>query len=173
MTILDPHPEHPIALPVPKAIEAIIDLAECVCGMLATEGAGETCWCGLYPGAEVSWEYCGTECTADACGMGYVRLALATPYEVFPSPAIDDRCTLPMFWALEVGALRCLPVPHDGSVLDVGPMAEVAIGQMLDARALRKAIKCCGHSFGLGAWVPLGPSGGCVGGAWTAYLDMD
>lgn len=159
-------------MPVPAAINAIIELTECMCELLALEGAGPTCWCGLYPGAAVSWEYC-TACDGDTCGMGYVRLAMVSPYQVFPSPAVDDKCVLPTMWALEVGALRCMPTPHDGEVLDVGSMAEVAIGQMLDARALRKAIKCCVPDLGLGLWSPAGPNGACVGGYWAAFLDMD
>jgi hypothetical protein len=172
MTILEPHPEHPIAMPVPKAIEQLVDLAECVCALLATEGAGETCWCGLYPGAQVSWEYC-TECSADACGMGYVRLASGTPYLIYPQPAIDDRCALPLVWGVEVGAMRCMPVLESGELIPEGLMAEVAIRQMLDARAIRKAIKCCTGDFGLGSWIPQGPQGGCVGGYWQAFMDVD
>ena len=165
-------PTPPIALAIPEVVNKLVDLAECVCAYLAVEGAGETCWCGLYPGSAVSWEYC-TECSNGMCGMGYVRPASASSYEVFPQPAIDIRCTLPMAWGVEVGALRCLHTPEDGTLLDVGSMAEATIRQILDARALRNAIKCCGLNIGLGSWIPLGPQGGCVGGYWQAFLDVD
>jgi hypothetical protein len=171
MTILDPHPENPIAIPPPKIIFALADLAECVCALLANEGAGPTCWCGLYPGQAISWEYC-TECGRDQCGMGYVRLAGVSAYDSFPNPTIDDRCAKPLAWGVEVGALRCVPQQSDGSIIPPDLMAEVAIGQVLDAAALRTAIKCCGFDAALGAWLPIGPAGGCVGGYWMAFLDV-
>lgn len=166
---MDPHPEHPIALPLPESVGHLLNLVDCVCTLLETQGAGKTCWCGLYPGSEVSHEYC-TECSDDVCGMGYVRLSLGSPYEIFPAPAIDDRCSLPLMWGVEVGALRCFPSEPDGSTIDPSTSAEVALKQILDARALRAAIKCCSGKWGLGAWTPYGPLGGCVGGYWTAFL---
>jgi hypothetical protein len=50
-------------------------------------------------------------------------------------------------------------------------MTEVAIGQLLDANALHRALKCCGLDIGVAAYTPLGPEGGCVGGSWLAFLD--
>jgi len=66
MTVIDP------PVQVPSIVESLLALSDCVCELLVTHGAGSTCWCGLYPGAAVSWEYCG-ECQSGACGMGYVR----------------------------------------------------------------------------------------------------
>jgi len=74
---------------------------------------------------------------------------------------------------VEVGALRCVPQPHDGEALTPIEMAEVAIGQLLDAHALHRALKCCGLEVAVAAWVPAGPEGGCVGGFWSAYLAVE
>ena len=163
MTIVEPTPY------TQRVAIALAQLGECVCEQLATVGAGPTCWCGLYPGATVSWDYCG-ECSGDSCGMGYVRLATVFPYSQFPIEVIDDRCTLPTAWAIEAGALRCMPQPPSGEVLAPGPMAEVAIRQVLDAGAIHTALKCCGLKVAVNRWQPLGPSGGCVGGSWLAFL---
>lgn len=155
-----------------NVIAALADLADCVCAELATTGAGPTCWCGLYPGQAVSWDYCG-ECSGDRCGMGYVRLASVFPYETFPQQIIDDRCRRPLAWAMEVGALRCLPQPSDGGLASPEEMSSVTISQVLDASALHRAIKCCGLSVGVQSYLPVGPMGGCVGGYWLAYLALD
>lgn len=150
----------------------IIDLVTCVCNELQTTGAGPVCWCGLWPGGLVSWEYC-SDCGNDACGMAWVRVAGANPYEVFPTVAIDDRCTLPIAVTIELGALRCLPQPADGEILSETAMAEVTLGQLADMWALRRSVICCRADFGLGVYTPVGPAGGCIGGVWTAYVGLD
>jgi hypothetical protein len=105
--------------------------------------------------------------------MGYVRLAGVFPYSTFPEPLMDLRCTRPLAWAVEVGALRCVPQPSDGTVLDPIAMGEVAIIQVLDASALHRAVKCCGYDVAIETYIPVGPSGGCVGGFWRAFLAVD
>ena len=167
----DPHPSHPIALAPPAISLALVDLAECVCAELAVTGAGPTCWCGLYPGEAVSWEYC-ENCGADTCGMGYVRLAGVFPYDTFPLPTIDERCVRPLAWAVEVGALRCVPQPASGELLDPVSMSEVVLRQTLDAAALHRAMKCCGQDIAVERYVPVGPAGACVGGFWVGYLAL-
>ena len=164
MTVIDP----PIVLP--RIVLALDALATCVCEQLATTGAGPTCWCGLYPGAAVSWEHCG-ECDGGVCGMGYVRLARVFPYNTFPQGVIDLRCASPLAWAVEIGALRCLPQPADGEPPSPEIAAEATVNQMLDARAIWEAMKCCGLEIGIETYIPVGPEGGCVGGFWLAYLD--
>ena len=165
MTITEP-------IAPPRIALALLELTECVCAELTDTGGGTPCWCGMYPGVSVSWDSCG-ECDGDKCGMAYVRLAGVAPYDLFPFPVVDDRCQKPLAWAVEVGALRCVPQPSDGELLSPAGMSEVGIIQVLDARALWIAMKCCGLDIGVEAWRPLGPSGACVGGAWTAFITED
>lgn len=173
MTILDPRPDQTLPLTPPTIIFQVSELVDCLCGMLEAEGGGRTCWCGAYPGAAVSWEYCG-ECSGGSCGMGYVRPAGIFPYSTFPVPETDVHCISPLAWVVEIGALRCLPQPPDGEVLSPDEMLEIAIATMLDARAMYKAVKCCEAIQGAAIqfYTPVGPEGGCVGGYWTAYLDV-
>ena len=162
-----------IELPTPPAISiALTALVDCVCEQLETNGAGPTCWCGLYPGAIVEWNYCAGECGNGVCGMGWVRLGTIFPYTIFPQPILDDRCTLPLAWQIEVGALRCVPQMPDGSPVDVTTMADVALAQLLDARALHAAMQCCGFDITAEVYTPTGPEGGCVGGFWTGYIAL-
>lgn len=174
MTILDPHPEHPIVLPLPTVITTVAALVDCLCEELTVSGGGPVCWCGAYPGASVSWEYCsGGECTNGACGMAWVRPAAVFPYDSFPIPSLDPRCERPLAWAIEVGVLRCMPQPDDGELLPPDEMLTVTMTTMLDARAIHTAIKCCdGVEAAVEQYTPVGPLGGCVGGFWTAYLDV-
>lgn len=163
-----------IELPVtpPAVALMLVELVNCLCEELATGGGGPTCWCGLYPGAAVSYDYCGVECNGEECGMGYVRLGGAFPYEVFPIPAIDERCTRPVAYPVEVGALRCFPLLPDGELPDPATMADVTMRQLLDSQAIHAALRCCATSLDIAieAYRPVGPEGSCVGGYWTAYL---
>jgi hypothetical protein len=172
MTIAPPLPDHGLPITPPPLVANLMELAECVCEYLATEGGGPTCWCGLLPGASAAWEYCG-ECGGDTCGMGWVRVISGFPYEVFPIPTIDDRCFRPLAWAVEVGSLRCIPQPGDGSPPSPEVMAEAAVIQIVDSWAMYEAIKCCSRmGLGVQSYTPQGPQGGCVGGYWTAYAPM-
>lgn len=152
----------------------LVALAECLCQQLTEFGAGPVCWCGVYPGAQISWEGC-SDCGVDRCGMGWVRLVQAFPYEVFPTPTVDGRCQMPLAFAVEVGALRCFPQPTDGEPPDPAMTTEAAVMQMYDARAMYNAIKCCSTSVSMAVqgYVPVGPAGGCVGGYWTAIAPID
>jgi hypothetical protein len=174
MTVIDPPViEPPIALPIPGIIVALTDLIECVCGLLATEGAGEPCWCGIHPGAQVSWDYCsGGECSSDMCGMAWVRPDLVFPYDSFPLPVVDPNCRKPLAWRVEVGALRCMPQPSTGELLTPVESMAVTWGQILDARAIHKALQCCDVSVTVEGYTPVGPQGGCVGGFWVGYVDV-
>jgi hypothetical protein len=160
-----------ITIPPQLVAMQMMELKNCVCEALAEFGGGELCWCGLYPGQQVSWEYCG-ECAGDVCGMAYVRLAGVFPYDVFPEAVIDQRCVRPLAWEIEVGALRCIPQRPDGEPLDQRSMNEVALHQINDAYAIYWAMRCCGIELAVGSYVPVGPEGGCVGGFWTAFLPI-
>lgn len=163
-----------LAEPAVNPLSALVfELASCVCNELSLTISGPPCWCGVWPGLEISWEHC-TDCPPGLCGMGWSRLVLIAPYDDFPEPVIDLRCTKPLAAQLEVGALRCIPVPEEGEVNDPNTMGEVALRQYEDMLALRRAILCCDDvQIALGTYFPLGPQGGCVGGSWTAYLPLD
>lgn len=159
--------EPPIVTPSPLQT-LMAELSVCVCNEL-TLASGPLCWCGIWPGDEVSWEGC--ECS-DACGMGWVRLVGTFPYETFPVPSIGLNCRLPRAFAIEVGSLRCMPtMDDDGSIPEPDIVAEAAMREYADMEALYRALQCCpSESIAVEGWVPLGPQGGCVGGGWTAYF---
>jgi len=156
------NPIHPI----------LFNLVDCLCTELTENGAGPTCWCGIYPGAAVSLEYCNP-CGNDACGMGWVRVMGTTPSDTFPVPTLDPTCRKELAWMVEVGAARCIPVPEDGEIPSPAEMLEVAVGQMQDQWAIYRALMCCGApSVVTQQWLPIGPDGGCVGGYWVAFLGV-
>ena len=149
------------------------ELLVCVCESLESAGAGPVCWCGLFHGDTVPWDYCG-ECGGGKCGMAWVRLVGASPYSSFPEPIIDVRCQRPLAYYVEVGAMRCMPVADEDGTL---PPPEVSVPYVLDVyrdmAALHRALLCCPVSdVAVETYLPL-QGGGCAGGAWTAYLAID
>ena len=157
-----------------QALAQKIDaLMACVCELLEADGAGPVCWCGFYPGAEVSWDYCG-ECAGGSCGMAYARIMEAFQSSNFPNPEDSAaKCQSPLAVGLVVGALRCMPMAEDGSLPDPDAVMETSIGVIADMTAMLEAIACCDMGeYALGQYTPLGPQGGCVGGEWTLWVSL-
>lgn len=160
-------------LPAPSIMPYLAALATCVCEQLTETGAGEPCWCGVYPGFEVSLEYCETCATESPCGMGWVRVAQVFPYDTFPIATLDANCRKPLAWQIEVGATRCMPIPGDGEIVKPDAMFEVGLLQQADAEAMYRALMCCdAPQMVVERYQPFGPQGGCVGGVWLAYLGL-
>lgn len=152
-------------------------LADCLCTQLEQTGAGSTCWCGVYPGAQVSWEHCEA-CGEDKCGMGYVRLVSVYPTTMFPEPAPrTETCRSLKAAQFEVGALRCMPtMEEDGSLPTPADLLDVTLSVVYDMEAMQAAIECCfadnRTDYRLGLYIPTGPSGGCVGGYWEVFAEI-
>jgi len=155
------------------AVASKIDsLLDCICAGLTSQGAGPTCWCGFYPGTEVSWDYCG-ECSGGSCGMGYVRMVNSYRSSIFPNADVSLNCIAPIVVELVVGSLRCIPVSDEqGALPDEGSMWESSLGILADMTALFDAIACCGMDHAIGNYTPLGAQGGCAGGEWQVWLSL-
>lgn len=152
--------------------KAVTDLLACVCTEVAERGVGPVCWCGLQSG-EATWDGCG-ECDGGHCGMAYARVIRAFPYTAFPENEGVTTCDTAIGFDLEVGVMRCFPTHEDGTGLEPEEALAVALDVNADLAALHRAIACCLEVPVrlLGEWVPLGPQGGCVGGAWTLSIGM-
>lgn len=161
---------------IPPINEYLMDLSECVCQALEDLGAGATCWCGVYPGENVEWNYCGSDECDDACGMAYVRLVRAFPSVSFPIEDVAAACKGPLAYELEVGVLRCFPgVDENGELPEAEIVTEAALLMNDDQRALRIAMMCCESPVSetaLSEWNPVGPSGVCHGGFWKLYVAL-
>lgn len=137
------------------------------------------CFCrvAVYPGLEVPWDSCETD-SCDGCD-GQLWGALQG---VTPVPGSQGGGCEAWVFSAQVGAVRCAAKPgEDGSPPSVEAVQADAIAQAIDADGILHAIKCCPSrtqrvkDAGIVAttWVPLGPQGGCVGGAWTIQGRFD
>lgn len=125
------------------------------------------------PGASAPWDVC-CECAAGE-GQAWVAIERVYPADPFPSQDSGAQRCHPAEYGVELvaGVLRCAHTVDDrGHPPDAGVVTGDADKVGFDRAVVREAILCdfAGDAdpgtFRLGAWTPLGPSGGCVGGAW-------
>jgi hypothetical protein len=146
-------------------------LATCMCKALADVGLKDLCFCGVMPGDQIDTSYISNDCPG--CGMAWVRLVSSYPSVSLgtPSTAVNN-CGSQIGIELEVGALFCIsPGETDGSPPSAEELFNATKRQADAAQAIFKAINCCdiGDSI-IGTYVPFGPEGGGVGGAWPVAL---
>lgn len=131
----------------------------------------------LSPGLDVAWDECGAGGCADIVGGPDGQLwANITTMAATPDSGNCER----IIWTADVGIVRCAAtVQDDGSAPSVSAVEHDAWQQAADADHIRYAIRCCPdrpetiRDVELVTWTSLGPSGGCVGGAWTIRGILD
>ena len=131
----------------------------------------EPCFLGVLPGAGIAYDYCTPCSTAGKCGMAWVRLALITP-QVDPRIG-SSRCGDILNPSIEMGILRCHKTLMDnGAPMSMEYQESKTRAQMAEMAAILRVLLCSDVvkelDVTLGGYTPIGPEGGCVGGAWIA-----
>lgn len=159
-----------------RLITPILDsLRACLCAGLADAGS-DTCFCGLYPGASASADWC-TCGGGGACGMAWVRLDRIFPSSSFPIPDVSTAtgCTVMLAAVIEVGIYRCQPVPGPNGIVDPVDLVNAALTQAADAMVMAKALRCCGEIAKrkslLGTYQPVS-GGDCGGATWPVTVQL-
>lgn len=160
---------------------ALGDILDCLLAALADHDA-RVCRSFIAPGLTVPWDDCCPDC-GGAEGQAWVGVGPAGMFPAGPFPSQDtspQRCA-PHEYAAEVvvGVLRCAHTVDDqGHPPTAVQVTADAAKVHRDAAIVRDALLCCYAAdldpgeFRLGAWAPLGPQGGCVGGQWTATIRL-
>lgn len=161
------------------ASELASQLLVCLVDELAGTVAGDVCRAHLSPGTSVTADQC-CDCNGGQ-GQASVRVAQLYPTASFPTPLADlSRCWA-MTWAaqFELVVFRCAAtVDKDGEAPPADAVGRDATVVLSDAAAMARAVSCCfpdgccGPGVLPGTWNPVGPSGGCVGGALTVLVDL-
>jgi hypothetical protein len=132
--------------------------------VIAEVGGDDMCVKALMPGDSVLAEYVGLE----GCnGMLWVRLVTAGPSATFPQIGVrPENCSYELSVPLEVGVILSREPILPGS----DAWTAATHKQIEDMQAMRRAIQKTDDWFDemsvLGAYQPLGPGEGAVGGAW-------
>lgn len=153
--------------------DRLLALATCLCAEIEDHPVTpKVCFCGVVPGEEVSFDYSG-DCET-ACGMAWVRLLGAYPSAVIGEATnVPGNCGSMLGMDVEIGIIRCVQgMDEQGNPPSADALLESAMWQWEDMATIRRAVLCCSGSkdFLLGAYVPIGPQGGLVGGAWTVSM---
>jgi hypothetical protein len=163
----------PVAVSVVEA--ALERLAMCLCAQLVGDGSPQPCFCGVVPGVGFSPDL--FECESDdACGIGFVQLGTSYPSQtVGVINETPGNCGMTIGVDITIGILRCYPLT-DGTNPDPDTMLEVARQQLLDMETMRRALACCDwlptKDVLLGAYVPVGPDGGLIGGTYQVFAQV-
>ncbi len=146
-------------------------IAGCLCTELSLAGLPETCFCGVLPGDEAPWDY-----VSEDAGMAYVRLVSAYLSQAFPAQQTLPGCGADLAYELEIGVLYCTPVFEDdrGDPPSVAVMLDATRTQTAAMAAMYRAFSCCpglnDKDVMVGAYTPVGPQGGAVGGTWQIWV---
>lgn len=147
------------------------ELADCLCTQIKTDGLLDPCFCGVVPGTAVVYGY-AEDC--DKGGVAWVRLENIYPSVSVGQQQIDlNNCSGGLGFDVEVGILRPMPLGDEyGNMPASDLLTSTTSLQVADAITMRKAIVCCMQDRGwiLGAYTPMGPEGGVVGGAWNVNM---
>lgn len=121
-------------------------------------------------GGPPAWDICCQVGLAE--GQAWVQLQSVVPTLNFPMPAPPGRGFAEWAVSVNLGVLRCAAVPDDQG----NPPSEQAIANDVlkvsrDRLLMQQTVECCfiqelydPDVCMIGAWTPLGPQGGCVGG---------
>lgn len=157
------------------AFDRLSLLRDCLCQQVIDDGSPPLCFCEVVPGEAAVAEY--FQCTAACTGMGWVRLVSAYPATAVGTPdAQIGNCGKETGLDVELGIMRCQQglITRDGRPVPASVVSEAAAQQMLDMETMFRAIVCCttlnGKDFIVGAYTPLGPEGGIVGGSLAVSI---
>jgi hypothetical protein len=114
-------------------------------------------------------------CQTDAgLGMAWVRVTRRYRSTSFPSPdSTPGRCAGPLAVECELGVYRCVATLGDrGEAPSPAEVTADAMAADADACALGNAVNRLAWTHVRGAWTPVGPSGGCGGGAQLVVVSI-
>src|SRR5690606_35668319 len=137
----------------------LVALRDCLEAQIKSSGLPEVCCVDIVPGAVADY--------SSGKDFAWMRLALAAPVTT-----TAQTCQSPLQAQVEVGIMRCLPVPSTGRPLSSETMRGLTQIQLADMAAMRRAVTCCGgiEDATLVQYLPQGPEGAIYGGTWTAII---
>lgn len=156
------------------AYPTMLRLIDCLVTKMREANMPELCFAGLMPGGTAPWDFC--DCGEGKCGQAWVRLVNVYPSLQFPNQETLASCGTNLAYRLEIGIVRCIPVPDSrGTMPGMPEELEAVRKQMADMAVMRRAINCCMRDvdkrYVLESYTPTENSGGCGGGTWTVIIE--
>lgn len=126
----------------------------------------------IEPG-EPAWSYCCDD------GHAYIRVVRMHQVNPFPYQTLDVTPCPNHGALLAVGVLRCGPtLDMEGNAPDPDEVTSTGLQVAVDAGIVRETLAehhpdHANYPLVVDTWSPLGPLGGCYGGEWTFWADID
>jgi hypothetical protein len=140
---------------------------------IASSALDPFCFVGIMPGGAAAFDYID-DCD-EICGMAWLRLASIR--ESLPEGSeAPSRCYSQFIVNVELGMIRCYQTFADteGNVMPLEYQESKAESQMAEMAAMKRVLVCSDAASNtdvfMGQYLPIGPEGGAVGGAWTAQF---
>jgi hypothetical protein len=162
-----------------RLTQVLAQLLDCACTRLADYGRPVCFCCTRHAAGAGPMDFCDCGCTTPSGGQGSLLgrvVAVApssTPFTTATSA--PGHCPRPDSTAtLELAVYRCAAsMSDDGQPPDCATQTAEAEAFILDAALLRSSVLCCasdlddqyGYRVQPTIWTPIGPAGGCAGGA--------
>lgn len=107
-----------------------------------------------------------------ACSQVWVRVMGISPIMSDSFETADTAAVMRL--TIEVGVLRCLDIPEEGSAPTATEVLVASMQAMSDMHAIFCAAMSCEvwNSIDSGDWNPMGPLGGQYGGSWTFTTEL-
>lgn len=151
--------------------DALTEILATVVELVAAQGWEPLCMVEVVPGQQVALDYC------DRCdsGMAWGRVADITA--VLDEAGGGSACATAWNVSIEVGMVRGAPIMHaDGEPPTPEEQAEAADRQRIETDLIFQALTCTDLTADVRVqpliYTPIGPDGGCVGGAWVARFEV-
>lgn len=158
----------------------MVVLSDCLCAAISDAGLTVPCFCGVLTGDQAVADFCGPCDQGKPCGMAWVRMVGITPVplNVGAGGSPIQRCMPPLDATIEVGIMRCAPLPDEqGNLPSAQAMLLHAEQTYADMAAALRAITCDCTGFTKGdlvveGWSPVSEQGGCSGGIWLVTMSQ-
>lgn len=107
------------------------------------------------------------------CSQGWVRVMNIGSSANSPE-SWEGNCEIVLSLNLEVGVMRCVPIPEDGEAPTETDVLMASLQALDDMRAILCAAMNCEvwDAIDPGVWSPYGPMGGQHGGTWTFSVEL-
>lgn len=170
-------PSTPSAPSTPSRVVALLGwLLDTACEELAATRNGPVGVRMVAPGSSAPpADWCCETPDGSGVGQAWVRVTRRYRSTAFPAPESTPVCRVSQLAVeIEVGVYRCVSaLGQHGEPPDPAAVTADALGADADACALGAAVDRLSWTHVRGAWVPLGPSGGCGGGAQLVVVALE
>jgi hypothetical protein len=152
----------------------LLAMLECAELELEKSGLPPVGYASIQPGALPVLDHVGN---GKECDEMIINVTNGFPTNGFPIIDQFGTCGSAMAFEVQLGVFRCAPVPAGKLPQNFKlptPVQQLNATRLhlADMQAMKRALACClkNYEYVIRTWLPYGPAGGAVGGAWLVAV---